>query len=352
MPTEKPVRIGIVGCGVIAQLRHIPDILRIKGAQIAAICERDSALLTRVGERLRTAKRYDDFSRMLSQEKLDIVDICTPPQTHYALSIEAAESGCHVLVEKPAALTVEEFDRIAETCTRNGVKLCQMQNKMFEPVMIAAVAQVKSGSVGDVISVNIQMLAKRAAEKARDPEHWCQGLPAGIFTEILPHPIYLAQAFLGAVEPVGVHLRNAGRDSRSTSDALKVVLEGKSGMGIIDYSSPSPREKVIIDVHGTRKNLYVDIWNSTSVEYGTGSASRASRASENLSRSFSLLACTVSTTLSVIAGRFRSGHYNVISSFVQSVRSGSEQPVSMEQAREVIRVMERITQMGAGKTAA
>ena len=347
MPRKRPVRVGIVGCGIIAQRQHIPSLLRTKEAEIVAICDKDKALLNSIGSRLKTNKCFSDFSQMLSQEELDLVDICTPPHTHPELAIEAAESGCHVLVEKPAALTLEEFDRIAAACTRNGVKLCQIQNKMFEPVVMGLMQQVESGDIGEVVGVDIKVLSRRAAELAKNADHWYNDLPAGVFTEILPHPIYLAQAFLGTVDPVGVCVKKANRNQHATSDTIKVILEGKMGIGIISYSGPATKDKTIIDINGTRKNLRVDLWNSAKVEYGMGGISRASRAWENLGQCLSLLQCSAGTTISVLTGRFHSGHFTIIKRFAESIRDGTDQPVSIEQAREVIRVLESITEMAA-----
>ena len=345
MPSGKPVRVGIVGCGTIAQLQHIPSLLRINEAEIVAICDRDEALLSKVGAKLRKAKCYNDFSQMLSQERLDLVDICTPPQTHAALSIQAAESGRHILVEKPAALSAEEFDRVAETCARNRVKLCQIQNKMFEPVVIGAMAQVAREDLGEVMGVNIQVLTRRAAILAQNPQHWSFDLPAGVFTEILPHTIYLAQTFLGVVEPVRVHVKHTVLNHHGSFDTIEVILEGVNGLGAITCSGPSSKDKTIIDIHGTRKNMRIDLFNSVQLEYGTGSSSRSSRALENLLQVFSLLVCTAETTLSVVTGRFHSGHFTIIRSFIQSIRNNTDAPVSMEQAREVIRVLEGITRL-------
>jgi predicted dehydrogenase len=343
MLREKPVRVGIVGCGGIAQLQHIPSLLRINEAEIVAICDRDEAQLSKVGAKLRKAKFYDDFGQMLSQERLELVDICTPPQTHAALCIQAAESGCHILVEKPAALTVQEFDKVAETCASNRVKLCQIQNKMFEPVMMRAMGQVAGGDLGVVMGVNIQVLTRRAALLAQNPQHWSFDLPAGVFTEILPHTIYLTQSFLGVVEPVRVHVKHTALNHHESFDTIEVITEGANGLGAMTCSGPSSKDKTIIDIHGTRKNMRIDLFNSTQFKYGTGGSSRSSRALENLLQVFSLFNCTAETTLSVLTRRFHSGHFAIIRSFVQSIRNNTDAPVSMEQAREVIRVLEGIT---------
>jgi predicted dehydrogenase len=204
---------------------------------------------------------------------------------------------------------------------------------------------VKRKPFGDVVAVDIKMLSRSAAEKVRDPQHWCHRLPAGIFTEVLPHNIYLAQAFLGAVEPVAVHIRDYQHQGHTVSDEIRVILEGRSGVGTLIYSGASHKDKVIIDVHGTKKNLHIDLWNSARFEYNVGGSSLASRALENLGQSLSMTACSVKVTLSVLTARFHGGHFNLIQRFVQSIRNGTDAPVSIEQAREVIRVLEGITRL-------
>jgi predicted dehydrogenase len=345
------LRVGLVGCGVIARSQHIPALLRISGAKIAAVCDKDPGLLATLGRKLRSVERYEDFGEMLSRAKLDVVDICTPPQTHAALGIQAAESGRHVLVEKPAALSLEEFDRLTEACQGHGVRLCQIQNKMFEPVVRRALSEVQKGNIGNVAGVDIKVLLRRTAALYKDPSHWCHELPAGLLTETLPHPIYIIQAFLGAVEPVAVHVTRPDLHGHVGSYEIIVVLEGRRGVGVVAYSGSSPQDKVVIDVHGTRKSLRIDLWNSALLEYGIGGAGRASRGLENLRQGLSLLACTASAVTEVATGRFRGGHLQIIDEFLQSVRNGTDSPVSVQQAREVIRVLEGITGLAAANRA-
>ena len=155
----------------------------------------------------------------------------------------------------------------------------------------------------------------------------------------------MTQAFVGAVEPVAVHVRDIHRHRNVTSAEIWAVLEGEGGMGVISYSGNSPKDKVIIDVHGTRKSLRIDLWNSVKTEYAAGGTSLYARAMENLKQSFSILTCSAGTALDVITGRFHSGHFNIIRGFIQGVRNGTETPVTIEQAREVIRVLESITRL-------
>jgi hypothetical protein len=90
--------------------------------------------------------------------------------------------------------------------------------------------------------------------------------------------------------------------------------------------------------------LRIDLWNSVITEYGVGGENRSGRALENLKQIISIFACSVLTTLYVVSGKFHSGHYTLIERFVESVRHDTELPVTMEEAKQVIQVLEKVAQ--------
>ncbi len=207
MRLKEPLRVAVVGCGRIGQWHHIPSLLKIRDAKVVAICDKNEDLVKGAARRFNISRYYTDSSEMLAREEVNMVDICTPPQTHLALSIQAMEAGCHVLVEKPIALSLSEVDEMASVAKQNNMKLCQVHNKLFEPVMMKAYAIVNEGRIGNLTGVAIQVLQSQASANSMlmNREHWCHSLPAGIFTETLPHPLYFAAAFLGTLEPVGTY---------------------------------------------------------------------------------------------------------------------------------------------------
>jgi predicted dehydrogenase len=315
----------------------------MRDVKLVAICDENEDLVKRTARRFNISRYYTDSSEMLGTEEIDLVDICTPPQTHLNLSIQAMQAGCHVLVEKPVALNLGEVDEIASAAQLNNVKVCQVHNKLFEPVMMKAHAVVNKGGIGDLVGIDITVLSLSAAAKLRNREHWCHSLPAGIFTETLPHPIYLAAAFLGNLEPVGTHTGKSSSYDWVVADEIRIILKGGKGMGAITCGCSSSKDKVILNIYGTKKNLRIDLWNSVITEYGVGTGTRPSRALENLGQSFSILASTVSTTLSVVSGKFHTGHYTLIRRFIQSIQNDTEPPVTLQEARDVIEVVEKIT---------
>jgi predicted dehydrogenase len=339
------LRVAVIGCGLIGQWQHIPSLLRVRNVKLMAVCDENEDLARRVARAFGIGNYYTDFSKMLRTEKVNIVDICTPPQTHKDLTMRAIEAGCHVLVEKPIAFTLRELDEMDKAARLSNVKVCQIHNFLFEPVTIKACKAVSEGRIGDITGVDIQMLGSKSRDEPMlaDKKHWCHSLPAGILTEMLPHPIYLTEAFLGKVEPVRIYTGKSRSYDWLIADDIKVVLKSRKGLGTISYSCNSAKNKVIIDIHGTRRHLRIDLWNSVMIGYGFGTKTRTSRALENLSQSFSILTNTAFTTLNVITGRFYSGHYTLISQFIQSIQNNTEPPVTFQQARDVIEVLEKIT---------
>ncbi|MFC1980193.1 Gfo/Idh/MocA family protein, partial [Chloroflexota bacterium] len=345
MVMKAPLKVALVGCGLIGQWHHIPALLKIRDAKLVAICDKNEDLVKVAARAFNISRYYTDFSEMLGREKLDMVDICIPPQTHSAFSIQAMEAGCHVLVEKPVALSLKEADEMASAAKQNNVKLCTVHNKLFEPVMMKAHAMVSTGSIGDVVGIDIQVLHSQGKADLilMNREHWCHSLPAGIFTQTLPHPIYLATAFLGQLEPIGTYTGRSCSYNWVAADEIRIVMKARKGMGTISYSCNSAQSKTIIDIHGTKKHLRIDLLNSVITKYGGGTETRHSRALENIGQSFSILARTISTMLSIISGRFHNGHHTLIQRFIESIQNNTEPPITIEETREVAKVLDEIT---------
>jgi len=323
---------------------------KINDVKVVAVCDKNEALARQVAKKFHINSYYADLSEMLDKEKMDMVDICAPPQTHLALSTQAMQAGCHVLTEKPMALTLEEADEMIKVARANQVQLCVVHNKLFLPVVMKARSIVGEGIVGDVVGISITDSMARDADLILNEEHWCHKLPGGIFGEMLPHPIYLAQAFLSGLEPVAVHTRKLGSHDWMFADELRVILEGENGLATITESVSWPEDFMVLDIFGTEMSLHVDILSAVITRYAVGGGGRLSRGWQNLEQGFQRLAGAASTTLSVISGSFLDGHRSLIQQFSESLRSGIGMPVTVEEAREAVGLYQAITaQIGPEK---
>ena len=339
---EKSLRVGIVGCGQIARESHIPALRKSKGVEIVAVCDTNKDLAIRVANKLKISRAYDNFTEMLRNEQPDVVNICTPPNTHSSLCIQAAEAGCHILVEKPMAPTAGDCEEMITAARNNQVSLGVVHNELFKPVVVAAISIVRRGDIGDLTGIAIQFSRGKDDDWIVNKDHWCHKLPGGIFCDILPHTIYLALELLGGLEPVAVETKKFGSYEWMQMDELYMILKGANGLGTVISSCNWPKETAIIDIFGTKVNLHIDIYNAVLTRYGHWGSGRPSRAIENISQSLQQVFCILSTATKKVLGRYHTGDYICIHKFIESIRNDTLPPVTGEDGREVMRVFEKI----------
>ena len=101
------LRVGIIGCGKIAD-GHVEQIRAIGRGEVVAVCDREPLMAEQLAVRLKIPGRYDDAAEMFAKERLDVVHIATPPDSHLFLAKMAFAAGCHVFMEKPFALTAAQ----------------------------------------------------------------------------------------------------------------------------------------------------------------------------------------------------------------------------------------------------
>lgn len=339
------LKIGIVGGGHIIKHRHIPVFKKIKMVEISAICDMQESIAKSVAEQFGIPKSYNNLQEML-KEKLDVVDICTPPKTHFSLVIEALEAGCHVLVEKPLAMSVKDVDVLGDVARKNGVKLCVVHQNLFNPAVIAAKKLVENGSVGDVISVDVGTFVRRDNYMCTNGKHWCHTLPGGIFFEVLPHPVYLLQLFVKEATPFCVLTDKRSEFQWMKADELRVLVKGRSNIGSVVASCNSPFHGDTLDIFGTKQALRVDLWGRTVIKYKPRTENPMSVGKANLSMAFQLfglLGANLSNMSRTIFGGVKvSAHYGFLLEFVKSILEDKKSPVSLDEARENVRIVEGI----------
>jgi len=341
MTAKEPLRVALVGCGAITQARHIPSLLKIRGVELVATCDKDEELAKRVAERCHSNKYYADLSQMLNREQLDVIDISTPPNTHATLAIEAMDAGCHVLVEKPMALSVKEADEMVSASKRNQVKLCVVHSNLFDPMAMRAKSIISQGGIGDLTGMDIVFSIAKDTDWLANKDHWYRKLPGGAFGELLPHPIYMAMAFLGHLEPVAVYATRLGSYDWVAADELRVIMESENGIATVTSSCNAPRDMFALVFFGTKMNLLIEIRGSVLLTYPRTSLSRPRL--EDFRLAFQQASNGVRRSLTWISGRYYSSHHTLIGRFAESIQNGTEPPVTGEQGKEVIRVCEKIT---------
>lgn len=144
------LKVGIIGCGTIAQVRHIPELANNQNCQLTAYYSATPQKAEKMAERY-GGKAYTDLEEFLSSG-LDAVCVCVPNALHAEISVKALNHGLHVLCEKPMATTLEDCESMVEAAKRNGKKLMIGQNQRFAQAHVEARKRIEAGEIGDILS--------------------------------------------------------------------------------------------------------------------------------------------------------------------------------------------------------
>lgn len=160
----KKLKIGIVGCGGIANNKHLPALSKLKDKiELVAFCdiivERAEKAAKDFGDE--NAKVFSDYKELL-KEDLDIVHVCTPNRSHAEISIAALEAGNHVMCEKPMAKTSEDAIKMVEAAKKTGKKLTIGYQNRFRPDSLYLKKSVERGDLGDIYFAKAHAIRRRA----------------------------------------------------------------------------------------------------------------------------------------------------------------------------------------------
>jgi predicted dehydrogenase len=339
------LKVGVVGGGHIVNHRHIPVFKKIKDVEVTAICDKIESAAQNTAKQFGIKQYFTNLSDMLKQE-IDIVDICTPPKTHLSLATEAMEAGCHVLAEKPLAMTVKDVDDLISVSLRKNVKLCVVHQNLFNPAVQKTRQLVQSGAIGKVIGVDVGTFIRKENYMLVNGKHWCHSLPGGIFFEILPHPVYLFQLFARNGTPSCIAGMKLTEYPWIKIDELRVLMKAENAVGSILASCNSPFHGDTLNVFGTELGLQADLWGRSVIKFKPRTEAPLSVGKNNLglaSQFASLIGTTVSNSLIMAVGGVKvSAHYGFIAEFVKSVREDGKTPVSLEEARENVRIVQGV----------
>lgn len=143
--------IGIIGCGKIAQVRHIPEYAAHPQAVLAGFFDRTYSRAQTLASRW-GGRAYPTWEALLADPTIDAVSICSANLAHAQQAIAALRAGKHVLCEKPMATTLEECQAMASAARESGKVLMIAQNQRLTPAHQKARALIQRGELGEVLS--------------------------------------------------------------------------------------------------------------------------------------------------------------------------------------------------------
>ncbi|OAS15264.1 Gfo/Idh/MocA family protein [Paenibacillus oryzisoli] len=161
---SRKYRIGIIGCGGIANGKHLPSLSKLSNVELVAFCDiiQESAATAAAKYGIEGALVCEDYKEVLQDATIDIVHVLTPNISHAEISIAALEAGKHVMCEKPMAKTAEDAKRMVETAKRTGKKLTIGYNNRFRPDSQHLKNVCEDGELGHIYFAKAHAIRRRA----------------------------------------------------------------------------------------------------------------------------------------------------------------------------------------------
>ena len=149
----KKIGVALVGTGNIA-LMHVLGYRNFEHADIVALCDLNTKRASAFREETElppSVKIYGSTEECFKDDSVDLVEILTPHASHEGPAIEAAEAGKNVSVQKPPAMTLSSYDRMANAAKKAGVRFRVYENFRYHPPYVKAMELIKQGVIGDVL---------------------------------------------------------------------------------------------------------------------------------------------------------------------------------------------------------
>ncbi|MBQ8214190.1 MAG: Gfo/Idh/MocA family oxidoreductase [Clostridia bacterium] len=158
------IKIGMIGCGGIANSKHMPSLSKVADCEMVAFCD---IVVERAEKAAKTfgtpdAKVYADYKELLKDPEIEVVHVCTPNRSHSFITVDALEAGKHVMCEKPMAINSAEAQKMLDAAERTGKKLTIGYQNRFRDDSLFLKKEAEDGTFGDIYYAKATALRRRA----------------------------------------------------------------------------------------------------------------------------------------------------------------------------------------------
>jgi predicted dehydrogenase len=235
-----PLRLVFLGCGFITRV-HSRHLRSLRADVIPSYASRERAKADGYCRQFNGGGSYGDYDAAIEDPSIDAVVIAVPPRFHLGLALRALAAGKHVLVEKPAFLTMADYERVRTARDRAQRVLLVGENDHYKPLAVRLRALVAEGVIGEMVFAHFMTLARRlkSADDWRNDETMAGG---DAFFEEGVHWLHLA----GSLGPRIVEIQGyrpsvsrTGPDRRAKSMMIAFRYDNDA-VGSLYYSREIP----------------------------------------------------------------------------------------------------------------
>lgn len=171
-----PLRLAFLGCGFITRV-HSRHLRVLRGVVSCGYASRDRVRSDDFCRRFNGTRSYSDYTAAIEDPNVDAVVVAVPPKFHLELTLQALAAGKHVLVEKPAFLTMADYERVREARDRAGRVVLVGENDHYKPLAVTLRRLLSEDTIGEMVFAHFTTIARRlkTADDWRNDESMAGG---------------------------------------------------------------------------------------------------------------------------------------------------------------------------------
>jgi myo-inositol 2-dehydrogenase/D-chiro-inositol 1-dehydrogenase len=247
------IRVGVIGCGVIAYWVHLRILRNLPGSTLAAASDPDPQARARA-QKLVRVPIVESSADLLARDDIDAVVICAPTHLHAALATSALAAGKHVFLEKPIATTAEDSRRAVEAAESSDVTAMVGFNRRLHPLFEQARAMIAAGDIGRIRAAQTVFCEPMPVSEMA-PWRRSRATGGGVLLDLASHHIDLLRWFLDdEIDTVEAVIKS----DESEHDSASVSLSSKAGADIQGFFSYRTARADYLEFIGEKGTLRID----------------------------------------------------------------------------------------------
>ena len=163
---DRTVNVGLIGSGFVADIHAHAFQRFVPNAEVVAVASRTPGKAAQFAQERGIPHAFENYKDLLALPEIDLISLCVPNDLHCRIAVDAAQAGKHIVCEKPLCRTLQEADRMIETCRRHNVLLLYAEELLFAPKYVRAKQLVDEGALGKAF------LVKQWEEHSGPHEPW------------------------------------------------------------------------------------------------------------------------------------------------------------------------------------
>jgi predicted dehydrogenase len=248
-------RVAVIGLGSVAQLVHLPNLIKIKNAEITALAEVNKSRLNSVADKYEIKRRHTDYKQLLNDEDIDAIIIATPTHLHKQMAIDCLNAGKDVFVEKPFARNSSEGIEVIDCAKKNNRKLMVGMNLRYRPDSMLIRSLIDAGEIGKPFYIKCGWIRKQSSS-----EKWFtkrEEAGGGVILDLGINLVDLALWLADYPKAISISTKNYFHNSRNLEDTSLSFIRCENLTISLEASWSMAEEKDIFytNVYGTKGSI-------------------------------------------------------------------------------------------------